>query len=616
VTGRALIVVSWMLAWLLTAPAARATDTLLLLERAEFVASDSPEPPPDSAPWQPQTLPDDWRLSRPGRSGFGWYRIVFDRDGPLPTERQAVYVAWMRTVGAVWINGTLVGQSDDFGRAKLGPRPQLYSFAPGLLRQGRNVVHVRLWVGDVMWIGRLWPLQVGPLAAATAAFDRGRVMQVALSDMSFVFSLTVGAIMLLIWFGRRRDTMFGLFGVSAVCWALYVAFDLGYLNRLVGGLARPTVVSVVLADVATGLLFSYALRFVGWRRPRMEFAVWTLLALDVVGIGQLHAELLQAAFPDRPWTQLFNFLFLASYAALAVVAAAVWRRPNRETLALLIGYLASVAMLVLLVASQRWPVSLDHFHFVPLLALIGWLMTLRFVRSLNAAESMNVELDRRVAEKSAELERRFRETEELGRLAALAAERQRIMSDMHDGVGAQLISTLSLVEHGQAAKEQVAAALRECIDDLRLAIDSLEPADGELAPVLGGLRYRLEPRLKAVGIALDWQVKDLPKLACLTPQNVLHVLRILQEAFTNVLKHAGAQCIRVVTRVEAGQVSIEVQDDGRGWSPTGPRDAGHGLANMRRRAAAVGGTLDVQASPSGTTLALRLPLAGAADQPA
>jgi signal transduction histidine kinase len=178
---------------------------------------------------------------------------------------------------------------------------------------------------------------------------------------------------------------------------------------------------------------------------------------------------------------------------------------------------------------------------------------------------------------------------------------------MHDGIGASLISTLSLVECGGASSEQVATALRECIDDLRLAIDSLEPADGELAPVLGGLRYRLEPRLKAQGITLDWQVHELPKLASLTPQSVLHVLRILQEAFTNVLKHARAKHIRVATEVGAGCVSIEVSDNGHGFDGTPPVHC-HGLDNMRRRAKAIGGELRIVQSAAGTTLSLSLPI--------
>ena len=70
------------------------------------------------------------------------------------------------------------------------------------------------------------------------------------------------------------------------------------------------------------------------------------------------------------------------------------------------------------------------------------------------------------------------------------------MSDMHDGIGGQLIKTLSLVENGKAASHEVAAALQYCIDDLPLAIDSLEPTDDDLLPVLGNLRFRFEARLK------------------------------------------------------------------------------------------------------------------------
>jgi signal transduction histidine kinase len=231
----------------------------------------------------------------------------------------------------------------------------------------------------------------------------------------------------------------------------------------------------------------------------------------------------------------------------------------------------------------------------------------RVSRALAESQRLNALLEERVREKQSELERQFEALQRLSREAAVAEERRRLMADMHDGIGASLISTLSLVECGEASSEQVAAALRECIDDLRLAIDSLEPADGELAPVLGGLRYRLEPRQKAAGVTLDWQVCELPPLPCLTPQNVLHVLRILQEAFTNVLKHARAKHIRVATAVAVGRVCIEVSDDGRGFDRTQSAQ-GHGLGNMRRRAKLLGGDLWIAPSATGTTLSLSIPV--------
>jgi signal transduction histidine kinase len=99
----------------------------------------------------------------------------------------------------------------------------------------------------------------------------------------------------------------------------------------------------------------------------------------------------------------------------------------------------------------------------------------------------------------------------------------------------------------------------------------------------------------------------VPKLACLTPQNLLHILRILQEAFTNILKHAHASCIRVDTGVEGDRVSIRVTDNGQGFGDA-RRTQGRGLSNMLDRARRVGGELTIQPSPSGTTLALLLPV--------
>ena len=95
-------------------------------------------------------------------------------------------------------------------------------------------------------------------------------------------------------------------------------------------------------------------------------------------------------------------------------------------------------------------------------------------------------------------------------------------------------------------------------------------------------------------------------MSCCRAGNVLQVLRILQEAFTNILKHAQASRISVGTSVEAGRVSIRVSDNGRGFNES--QSTGRGLANMRARAHRIGGVLEVAPSAGGTTLALSLPI--------
>ena len=232
----------------------------------------------------------------------------------------------------------------------------------------------------------------------------------------------------------------------------------------------------------------------------------------------------------------------------------------------------------------------------------------RVARALAETQRMNAELEERVQQKQRQLERNFEQLERLSREAAVVEERQRIMTDMHDGIGAQLISALSLAESEEAPPREIAAVLRECVDDLRLTIDSLESNQNELLPARGNFRYRSDGRLRTVGIELDWKVSDLPELSYLSPRNLLHILRILQEAFANVLKHAGASRVRLETGFVPGQrrVFIRVEDNGKGFAVS--EIQGRGLGNMTRRAASVGGQLCVSSTSDGTTIELVLPI--------
>ena len=75
-------------------------------------------------------------------------------------------------------------------------------------------------------------------------------------------------------------------------------------------------------------------------------------------------------------------------------------------------------------------------HIVPLFVVMGWILTRRFVRSLNETDALNVRLEQRVAERHAELEREQAKLQALTREQAISEERERIMTDMHDGLGA------------------------------------------------------------------------------------------------------------------------------------------------------------------------------------
>jgi two-component system, NarL family, sensor histidine kinase DevS len=173
-------------------------------------------------------------------------------------------------------------------------------------------------------------------------------------------------------------------------------------------------------------------------------------------------------------------------------------------------------------------------------------------------------------------------------------ERGRIARDIHDNIGAQLLSALHSREENK--REEV---LRGALADLRGIINDASNPDLSVEEALGDLRYETAGRLSAGGVELDWCVEDTAGAGGL-PAKVLHVLRpLVREAASNILKHAGAKNVRVRIRREAQELVVSVEDDGKGFDPAAVR-RGNGLANMEARLAAVGGRAGWTAGADGT----------------
>lgn len=216
--------------------------------------------------------------------------------------------------------------------------------------------------------------------------------------------------------------------------------------------------------------------------------------------------------------------------------------------------------------------------------------------------------------------RRYLSTkQDLARSAAMAQikaeqatlqERQRIMADIHDTVGAQLVGVLDLIRSG-AAHQQLENETAEALQDLRIAIDAIQPVNGNLTAVLATLRHRLEPRLEAHNIELLWHVAALPRMDRLTPKTIQHIQRIVQEAISNVLTHAKATHVSFTAVFESPSQSvvIHITDDGLGFEESKLSSVGQGLRTLRFRADAIGAAIAwTPNEPQGTKLTLTLPI--------
>ena len=224
----------------------------------------------------------------------------------------------------------------------------------------------------------------------------------------------------------------------------------------------------------------------------------------------------------------------------------------------------------------------------------------RNVQLFRSSAQINRLLSERLERREAELTRTHEQLREAERSQVLAAERHRLMQDMHDGVGGQLAALLSLARSGQPDPQSLLRAVADGLTDLRLIIDSLNQIDDDLALALGSLRSRLQPLLDTAGVALRWQLDAKLSLPGFGPESVLQVYRIVQEAVSNALRHGQPGEVAIaLARTEEG-VELRIEDDGQGMGAQ--RGSGLGLGAMADRAQRVGARLELGARPAGGTI--------------
>jgi signal transduction histidine kinase len=221
--------------------------------------------------------------------------------------------------------------------------------------------------------------------------------------------------------------------------------------------------------------------------------------------------------------------------------------------------------------------------------------------------------------RAAELERERDE----GARAAVEAERARIGRELHDVIG-HSISVMGVqagavrrvlapeLEREREALLAVERTGRDAVTEMRRLLGFLRPDDAEAPPTepLPTLKRLDDLVVELRRAGLDVELRIEGELDDLSAGRALTAFRIVQEAFTNALRHAPGAHVRAALRRTPGELRIEVVDDGNGRSPVSPDGGGYGLIGMRERVALYGGTLEAgPRSDRGFAVVARLPTA-------
>jgi signal transduction histidine kinase len=202
-------------------------------------------------------------------------------------------------------------------------------------------------------------------------------------------------------------------------------------------------------------------------------------------------------------------------------------------------------------------------------------------------------------------------------MAAAEAERQHWARELHDetlqGLGGLRVLLASVLQRGDPVENE--AAMREAIEEIETTIGNLRAIISDLRPSALddlGLRAALNALITRRGqddleLISELELPD-PRAGedRLSPELETTIYRLVQEALTNIVKHAHASTVRLLVVAAGTEVTVEVQDDGIGFKVDSPK-SGFGLAGMRERVYLAGGTLEIDSGPGGTTLRGTLP---------
>lgn len=578
------------------------------MSRASFILSDSATPPDAQAAWTQVTLPDLWKINHPDVFGIGWYRFDFDYTTLNAHAIYALYLSRLSLNAEAYLNGQKIGSGGSFTEpiSRNWNRPLLFTLPPDVLKERGNTLFIRM-IAPQNSQGMLYAPEINLLHKLQPDYERASFIRITLNQTSSLLIVGIGLLMLSLWWRRKQDTAYGLFGLAAFVWALQS------LNFYIITAPLPTALWEVLVNasfqaIATLWLISL-LEFVGIRLKRFNQLLWGILIFAPISL---------LLIPPPYFMHATDFWHLITMAAvvfgLALLAKTGFVNRNKDAKLLLL-----TLSLILLFAFHDWLIHtnvpgvnqwlvsgeeyLMQFSAPVLFLIVGLMMTSRYVGALNNYEQLNQQLEQRVVSKHRELDQNFQQLQSILKEQATLEERERIYQDLHDDLGAKL---LTLVYRAQNPNN--AELARSALQDLRDVVSRAGDESSALMHIMADYRIECEKRLGDVQIQLIWNNEIEDETLQLTQPQALNMGRIIREAISNVIRHAQATQVIVTLQLDIQHFLLAIQDNGIGLPPATDKSMGRGLSNIQKRASLLGGQVHFEQSASGgLKLSIQLP---------
>ena len=568
---------------------------------------------PTEVAQQVVTLPDDWARTRPQQRVPRWYRLHFDVAGlGNQTGLLGLYIERACANVEVQLNGQslhAVGRMSD-PIALDCQRPLLVPLPAALLREGGNAIDLRLagyaleQVASRQRAGGLSAPQIGPFELLHSRHARATLLAVTLPLAASALLALTGLSALVMARSRRRDSHLRYFAALAIGWSLVTA-RLWWHELPLPNYDTELLLASLPAVVALSAV-QFLLHYAGWRSRPIEVALYAQCAL--VPASLLVAGPLRVHMMATSW---YGLLVLQVLAAMSFYLWSTRRARQRDfwAMVLLLGVAATMVILELIAQQRLLPSTWQQLpHIVMPLAFVamGLRLVQQYGRALTSAEESRLALEGRVREASTEMEKNYAQMAELRVEQVTQRERKRIAADLHDDLGAKLLTIVHTSE-----SERISTLAREALEEMRLSVRGLTGKPVKLIDALGDWRAEVVGRLSQTGVEGEWTAPSDELPQTLSARAYVQTTRILREAVNNIIKHSGASRCTIRCLIDSGDFQLAIQDNGKGipLELDGRLDRGHGMASMKHRAKQLHGQCLVESGPGyGTVIRLTIPL--------
>lgn len=533
---------------------------------------------PDNA--LPVRLSDAW--NGVDRSGTWVYEATF--SGPDKPEPWGLYIPRIGNRAHLTLNGLVVGQLGalSMDTSDYAQRPHFFFLPETAMKPSGNTLQIVVQGERARYAG-LSSFAVGPVTPVQRMYFWRDLAQTqgsfAIVTIASLFTVASGALA-----GALRDRTFLLFALACFFCAIRTMYALAINTHPLDYRIWSWIVDTSFAGYLVTLSL-FCLNVIKLHRRWVVGVTVVLVALTLV-LVPMHA------FGRLTWARQLWTMSMVIYSMLfsAALVYQWWRSPSTATRVLGVAGLLAVSLglhdhlLVFYTQDGFGSFALTRYSLLLFMGAMLWVLVNRFAHQQKRESSIRQQLQAELEAKTSALVTQFKSQAQLIESMAHAKERERLVHDLHDGIGLQLNTLLYMAEDRTDTRSDMLQEVRTAIEQMRLLVDSSQRFEGSFPELLGQVRHRIESRLSRLGIQLQWHVHVPQTAARVDPSKAIAFQHLLFELTTNVIKHAKARCMRIELASSSSDhhIRLTVSDDGIGFDPAHTKGGG-GSRSIQRR---------------------------------